>query len=316
MQSQVFILAVVLLVAGCASPGVRQLQQSTDLPRQQELADTPFFPQQLYQCGPAALATVLNTIDIPVQPDELTPQVYIPSRKGSLQLEMLAAARRNGAIAVKVAPNLEALLAEINAGHSVLVLQNLALSWYPVWHYAVAIGYDLDQKSILLRSGTTERMQMSLNTFEHTWARSQHWGFIALKPGQLPASSNPEPMAQALLAYEKTASSAKAQQAYAAAAKRWPDHLLILMGLGNSAYAANDIDTALQAFQQAVAAHPQSAAAHNNLANVLLAKGSYRQAQASAQQALEHAGEDAGLKALIMQTMREISAKQSAQNRN
>ena len=66
------------------------------IPEKVELAETPFFSQQRYQCGPAALATVLNAAGVKVTDEELVPEVYLPTREGSLQVEMLAATRRHG----------------------------------------------------------------------------------------------------------------------------------------------------------------------------------------------------------------------------
>ncbi len=119
-------------------------------------------------------------------PEALVPQVYLPARKGSLQAEMLATARRHRLVAYPLAPRLEDLLREIAAGNPVVVLQNLALDWAPQWHYAVAIGYDLDAREIVLRSGVTRRLAMTLDTFERTWARSGHWAMLAL-PARAPA---------------------------------------------------------------------------------------------------------------------------------
>ena len=77
------------------------------LPEKVELTQVPFFPQEEYQCGPAALATALASFGVKVTPEELVPQVYIPERKGSLQVEMLAAARRHGLVSYQLAPRLK-----------------------------------------------------------------------------------------------------------------------------------------------------------------------------------------------------------------
>ena len=186
----VFICAVVL-VAGCASTLVSSLleQRPDGLPAAVELAETPFLAQEDYQCGPAALAMVLAHAGRPATPEALVPQVYLPERKGSLQAEMLATARRHRLVAYSLAPRLEDLLREIAAGNPVVVLQNLALDWAPQWHYAVAIGYNLDAREIVLRSGVTRRLPMTLDTFEHTWARSGRWAMLALPPERLPATA-------------------------------------------------------------------------------------------------------------------------------
>jgi tetratricopeptide (TPR) repeat protein len=302
-----FLFAAALL-SGCAAQGVREVTRDTRLPRQHELTATPFFPQELYQCGPAALATSLNSIDIKVTPDQLTPEVYIPSRQGSLQIEMLAAARRHGAVAYVIPPRLQALLQEIAASNPVLVMQNLGLSFAPSWHYAVAIGFDLDKEKIWLRSATYERFEMTLSTFERTWARSQHWAFVVKKPGELPASIDADSAARALVGFEKSGPPNLAQQAYLPAVARWPDNLVLLMGLGNTAYRNHDLATAKQAFEQATQHHPESAAAHNNLASVLMEQGQLAQAKTHAEQALKLAT-DENLKHQVQQTLDEIAGK-------
>ena len=55
----------------------------------------------------AAFAYTLAASGVKMTPDELVPQVYLPARKGSLQVEMLAAARRHGLVAYQLAPRFE-----------------------------------------------------------------------------------------------------------------------------------------------------------------------------------------------------------------
>ena len=286
----VFILFAVLLT-GCATQTRTLLQEtSSRLSPRAELAATPFFPQERYQCGPASLAMSLATAGIDVTPEALKPQVYVPQREGSLQPEMLAAARRNGAVAMTITPSLDALLTELAAGHPVLVLQNLSLSWMPLWHYAVAIGYDLGQAEIILRSGTTERLAMPLSTFDKTWERSNRWGMVTLPPGRLPATAGEAAVVDALIAFEKTSDATRARKAYASALQRWPHNLALQLGLGNTAYAAGDRGAAVAAFRQAAQEHPDNAPAFINLATVLLELGDVKQARQAAKNALALGG--------------------------
>lgn len=308
MFRNVLMLAFFLLLNACAATGVREAVQNKDLPRQHELTKTPFFPQELYHCGPAALATALNAIDINVTPDQLVPEVYIPARQGSLQIEMLAASRRHGALSVKVAPRLDAVLKEVAAGNVVVVMQNLGLSWAPSWHYAVVVGYNLEQEKVWLRSGTFERFEMTLSTFQRTWARSEYWAFVALKPGSLPASDDPDAVAKAIVAFEKNSNKKDAYLSYDAAVKRWPDHLVLLMGLGNSAYALGNYSHATSAFREATAAHPDSAAAHNNLATMLIMLGDAKAAKLAAEKALALVGADQAMRVQIVKTIEEINS--------
>jgi hypothetical protein len=233
---------------------------------------------------------LLGAAGIDTSPDALVPEVYLPGREGSLQIELQAAGRRHGALTATVPPRLDSLLAELDAGHPVLVLQNLSLPIAPMWHYAVVIGYDIDNREVILRSGTTRRMTMPLSIFEHTWARSNFWGMVALAPGQLPATTEFPELQTALVAYEKVAPPQSAQRAYQAALQRWPDTLVLQLGVGNSAYASGDRAAAAEAFRAAASAHPENGAAFNNLAVVLGELGQLDQARAAAQSAIALGG--------------------------
>lgn len=279
------------ILAGCATQTRVLMQQApAGIPRRAEITATPFFAQERYQCGPAALAMTLNHAGIAITPDALVSQVYVPAREGSLQAEMLAAGRRNGALTMTIAPRMDALLGEIAAGNPVVVLQNLSLPIAPLWHYAVAIGYDLDRGDIILRSGTSAREAMPLSTFEHTWARGNYWGMVNLKPGQLPVGAGEAAVADAVVALEKSARPQQARAAYQAALKRWPRNLILQLGLGNSAYAAGDRHAAAAAFEDATRDHPDSAAAFNNLATVLSELGQFDAARAAAKRAVDLGG--------------------------
>jgi hypothetical protein len=200
------LLCAALLLAGCATPQTQAvLRQQGDLPRQMELAGVPYHPQDANQCGPATLAMAMGAHGTTVAPEILAQQVYLPEKAGSLQVEMLSATRRHGFVAYLIDPTLTALLGEIAAGRPVIVLENLAFNWYPQWHYAVAIGYDLDRGTIVLRSGAEQRQVLPLTTFEHLWARSGYWGLLALPPDQLPAHANETRYVAAAVALETTA---------------------------------------------------------------------------------------------------------------
>ena len=183
MAGRFFLVLPLVMLAGCATPQTdRLLESATAFPRPVELTAVPFFPQEAYQCGPAALATVLNGSGLNVTPEELTPQVYLPERQGSLQFELLAAARRHGRVPYVLRPQLEAITTEIASGNPVLVLQNLGISAMPFWHYAVVVGFDLARAEVVLRSGREHRHVTSLRTFEHTWRRGDYWAVVVLPP--------------------------------------------------------------------------------------------------------------------------------------
>lgn len=289
-------------LGGCATPQTQALlkSHSARLPQQVELSEVPFYPQDAHQCGPASLAMVLNAGGIKVTPQDLTRQVYLPGREGSLQVEMLAATRRNGLFAYELAPKLDELLTEVSAGSPVVVLQNLALSWYPIWHYAVVVGYDIQREEIILRSGLERRQVLPFTTFEYTWERAGYWAMLALPPGKMPRTATEAGYVAAAVALEKVVSPKSAEAIYEAALERWPHNLTARIGMGNVAYAQGDMQRAETAYRQATLDHPDSPIAFNNLAQALSDQRRYAEALASANQAVSLGGpeQDAALDTL------------------
>ncbi len=284
-------LLATLLTAACATQTRSLSITAPSLPERAELSTTPFFPQDRHQCGSAALATALAAAGFPAEPDRLDSEVYLPGREGSLQADMLAAARRHGALALPSPTTLSGLLTEVAAGRPVLILQNLGLGIAPRWHYAVVVGYDRTLGDIVLRSGTRQREVIAMRTFEHTWARSGFWGMMVLRSGALPLKVDPQVLEKALVQLEKYAAPAALLPWYRQAALRWPDSLVFMVGLGNAAYADGQLDRAEQAFRTASARHPQNAAVLNNLATVLQQRGQLDEALSVAERAVALGGE-------------------------
>jgi hypothetical protein len=258
---------------GCTTifPQTAELRDSwpADLPERIELVETPFFPQLEYQCGPAALATVLASFKVPVSADDLVDQVYIPSRQGSIQIEMLAAARRYGKVSYVLAPSYADLLREVAAGTPVIVLQNYGAPPDDYWHYAVVIGYERRAGRLILRSGETKRHTMLLPLFEYTWKGSGYWAMVVVPPDRIPVTADPARYLESIITLESVGQAGAAATAYERFLERWPDQIAARIGLANAYYALGDLSRAESVLRQAVEQHPDSVIALNNLAHTL-----------------------------------------------
>jgi tetratricopeptide (TPR) repeat protein len=271
---------------GCVGTQTAQIISSRGaLPASAEIERVPFYPQEQYYCGPASLAMALGWSGLSLMPDEVATQVYTPGREGTFAPDMIAAARRNGRLAVEVR-QLDDLLAELAAGHPAIVFQNLRLSVFPQWHFAVAIGYDLNNRQLILRSGTTRRLVMPLDAFENTWRRADYWALVVLPPDAAPATSNPAPWLDAAAGLERTNRPQEAQLAYEAFLARWPENRAAQMGRANALFALNRFEGAEQAYREVVAADPMMAEAWNNLAYALDRQGKRDEAVLAAERAV------------------------------
>lgn len=297
--------AALVCAGGCAlrPDGPVEALQGTHI-----LDETPFFPQTAHHCGPAALATVLADTGVETSAETLAPYVYLEAREGSLQVELLAAARRHGRLPVTIRPTLAALEAQLAAGRPVLVLQNLGVGWLPRWHYAVVVGSDAGRGELILRSGRDPERRTPLGVFLKTWDRSERWAFVTLVPGDAPAGLEPTRYLRAVAAMEHGGDAAGARRAYRAAADAWPALALPWLGLGNLAYAAGDLAAAEDAYRAAEARAPDDAIVANNLAQVLAERGETEEALDLLERALASATLGLPLRTAVLETRREILA--------
>jgi tetratricopeptide (TPR) repeat protein len=272
--------AVALLLALLAGGGCASFGQAPLAGDAVELSATPFHPQQEYLCGPAALATVLQSSGVDVGPEDLTPLLYIPERQGTLQIELLSAARRHGRLAVLLEGSPEAIVRQLEQGRPVLVLQNLALRSAPVWHYAVVVGYRPDGDRFVLRSGTERRQVVRRARFEATWRRAGNWAIAVVDPAAEPSGLDPDAYLRAAADLESAGAHRLALQAFEQAATAWPGRATALLGQANNLYFLGRVPEAIAAYRRLVQRHPDQPVAVHNLTQLLLERGERCEAEA------------------------------------
>jgi tetratricopeptide (TPR) repeat protein len=316
--SRSFAFLLIFALGGCAAQRelVSGAPSMQDRAAPVELADTPFFPDDTLQCGPAALATVLGAARNSSyyndfrgsDPATLAREVYTPGLGGSLQLELVAAARQRGFVPYALAPEADALFAELLAGRPVLVLQNLRLRTLPAWHYAVVIGADPVDETMILRSGMEERLVMPAGKFMRTWDLAERWALVLLQPGELPAAPDRERYFAAVAGLEAAGRHADAARAWHAALGPWPEDPVALFGHATASHLAGDLATAYDAYLALLVLAPGHAAALNNLANLLADQGCRVAAHIMAQHALESAAPDSAIAAAARDTLQRLEA--------
>jgi hypothetical protein len=305
MIAGLLFLALPLVLSGCTTLSTRSLPRPPSVPSKAQVAGVPFFAQDELQCGPASLAMALQWSGVVVQPSELTPEVFTPGLKGSLQSGLIGSARRHGRVGYPITGS-EALLAEIAAGHPVIVLVNLAFSWYPKWHYGVVTGFDQERDEIILHSGLIANEHLDSRVFLNIWERGEYWGLLVLPPERLPATAKEEPWLEAVAGLERTGQWQGAAAGYDAALKRWPKSFTAWMGLGNSRYGLDNLTGSADAFRKATQLQPKNGIPFNNLAQVLSKQGKRKEALAAAQRAVDLGGP---LTETFRKTLKEIKTK-------
>lgn len=274
-------------LSACTAPQTQQWSKNTPISQAVQQLTVPFFAQEDHQCGPAALASMLQFSGVAMTPERLVGEVYIPDRQGSYATELIAATRRHQRIPYLLAPKLSAIFTALEHGQPVLVLQNNGLSLYPVWHFAVVVGVDYAHQELILHSGRTAELRIDFSTFERTWARSEYWAMLVLSTDAIASWLEPEPLLQQLANLEKYGELTTAKQGYEQALKLWPNEIYIWFGLANTAVRLKQWSLAEQSFLHLIEHFPNFAPALNNYADFLLRQGQAQKALGYAKRAVE-----------------------------
>ncbi|UCD83841.1 MAG: PA2778 family cysteine peptidase [Deltaproteobacteria bacterium] len=173
---------LLIFFVACSPASLSRVKANIELnpTRAHFLSEVPFFSQKDHYCGPAALASILNFYDKELSQEDIAKSVYLPQVKGALNIDLLLYAREQGFEAKILNGDLERLKKEIARGHPLIIFLDLGWCFYPVRHYAVAVGYDDIQQVVIVHSGKKENQLISYKKFQKAWKKTGNWCLLIL----------------------------------------------------------------------------------------------------------------------------------------
>ncbi|MEM8844330.1 MAG: PA2778 family cysteine peptidase [Pseudomonadota bacterium] len=298
---------IILLLPGCTAIFIANhvVPKKPEIKPGDVVIDVPFIKQDKFYCGPASLTMVADYYGRDLTLKQVEQLMYLPVVNGSLQTELQATARSMKFAAFPMNLNRETLSAEIDQERPIIVLQNLSLEVYPVWHYSVVVGRSPNIDHLLLHSGQHQYYRIPWHTFENTWKRSKQWALVLLPPGELPESISEPQALQAALDLETTGNYRSAQLTYKAITKRWPNSFKAYVGLANTHMQLKEPLAASNSYQKALKLNKQSTKTLNNFAYSAYQLGCEITAIAAAKCAYKMSGSNQK----ILTTLNELKAK-------
>jgi hypothetical protein len=182
------LLMLTLLLGGCAQSQLSPYGQG--LPERVELSDVPFFALSDSQGGPSALAAVLNQLGVISSPGLLDQLISASGRNIGEPSGLIYAAQHHELLVYPLPANLDALLQQVAAGQSVLLAYKPLLGMGAA-QFAVLVGFDRRESSLILRSGNNRRSLIGMGRFDRAWASAGHWAVVITPTHRLPAHAEP-----------------------------------------------------------------------------------------------------------------------------
>jgi predicted double-glycine peptidase len=174
----ILLICLIPLIAGCSM--ATKAEDNTVL-----IPDIPFFSQEAYQCGPTALAIVLDywykrtgSRNF-LTPDQIAADIYSASARGVLGIDLQLYAQKRGFLVHQYSSSLTDLKKNVDQGIPTIVFVNYGFSVYEVNHFMVVKGYA--QKVVIVNSGKHENQAISEKEMEKIWKRNRYWA-LAIEP--------------------------------------------------------------------------------------------------------------------------------------
>ncbi|MBU1002352.1 MAG: C39 family peptidase [Proteobacteria bacterium] len=140
------------------------------------IPDVPFHAQEVFQCGPASLAGVLNYLGDPVTPDEIAQAVFRPELRGSVSLDLALYPRGRGLSSRFWRGTVEDLVRSVDTGQPLVLMLDLGLGPVSTYHFLVVVGYS--PQGPIVNTGRREHALLPWGEFLRTWERADSWTLL------------------------------------------------------------------------------------------------------------------------------------------
>jgi len=166
-----FLSLILLFLSFCA--GIPHVEKSKV---GQIIENVPFYPQEMYHCGPASLAGILNFWGVTVLPEEIAAEIYSRSAKGTLNMDMILYAERMGLKATHYEGSFKDLKKKIDEGCPLIVMVDYGFWIYQQYHFMVVLGYY--ENGVVVNSGKDQQKFISRSDFLKSWKRTRYWSLL------------------------------------------------------------------------------------------------------------------------------------------
>ncbi|EPR43710.1 hypothetical protein dsx2_2137 [Desulfovibrio sp. X2] len=165
------LLAVCLLLCACATHSLPP--DFTPPGGSRIVADAPFYAQEDYQCGPAALATAMATAGDPVTPDEIAKAIFRPEARGTLNLDMALYPRTRGHATRWFSGTVHDLVSAVDQGRVLVVMVNYGLREVSFDHFLAVTGYA--PGGVIVNDGSRRNHLVPWDDFWADWSDAGRW---------------------------------------------------------------------------------------------------------------------------------------------
>jgi ABC-type bacteriocin/lantibiotic exporter with double-glycine peptidase domain len=169
--------ALLVMIAGCGPKRFDAIRSGL-AKEGHYIEGVPFVKQTEYDCGPAALASVLSFRGKAADLERITAGVYLPKLRGTLPMDLEHFAKNEGLSASSASGTMDSLKTAIRSNIPVICLLDLGFGFYRQPHFVTVIGFDDANGLYIMHDGKAPNRTMGYDDFEKKWARAGKWMIV------------------------------------------------------------------------------------------------------------------------------------------
>jgi tetratricopeptide (TPR) repeat protein len=244
------------------------------------IRNVPPVAQSAYQCGPAALESVLRYWGKEAPADLITRDLYQPGSRGIFNFMLAQYARSRGFWTQTDDADEAALKSWMLKDIPPIVMLRTGppLLWVSNFHFIVVKGFDDTHQIFYANTGKAQTQAIADKQFRKRWKSAGRWSLIICPAEKVDWELDAEAAADLAFLLETSRRLDLAEKWYQYALEKNPQKQVARFNLANVYLKTERWDKAENLYLDLLKEKPESAPLSNNLAWVYIEKGKYQEA--------------------------------------
>lgn len=271
------------ILSGCAATFARGVNPPQVLESRESvyLEKVPAVAQKAYQCGPAALESVIRYWGGSADADAIGEELYTPGTRGVLNFSLAQYAKKAGLWSeIHEEPGEAGLKSRLRAGVPSIVMLDAGTLWARAYHFVVLKGFDDRQEIFYANTGAAETQAIGYAEFERRWKKAGFWSLVAVPPEKVDWELSETQSVEMAMMLEAAGNMSGAEQWLESALKKNPGSVPARFNLANIFLKTNRAPQAQGFYRELLKADPGRTEISNNLAWAYYEEGLYPEALA------------------------------------
>jgi tetratricopeptide (TPR) repeat protein len=276
-----FLSSCSFFLAGCATSFTHRVSPPPAFETHESLylEKVPPIAQKAYQCGPAALESVIRYWGGSADADSIGKAIYGPRTRGVFNFSLAQYAKTLGFwTEIHEEWGAEDLRQWLRKGVPPIVMLDTGTLWVRTYHFVVLKGFDDRMKIFYANTGVLETQAIDYGEFERRWKKASHWSLIVSPPEKVDWELDEAKSIELALIFEKNGNLNQAKQWLESALIKNPESLAGKFNLANIYSRSNRPEQAKILYQELLNKNPDRPEISNNLAWIYYEEGRYEDA--------------------------------------